>query len=217
MPKRWLRSTPAITGGRCGAVGVELDLGVVSIHARHYWRAMPLEPAAARAGTVWFQSTPAITGGRCAAPTLLHRPCCRFNPRPPLLAGDAIASACRHSGADSFNPRPPLLAGDAVVLLCKTRADDVSIHARHYWRAMHWLRCAGLLPWLVSIHARHYWRAMRGVVHHCLLLRVVSIHARHYWRAMPHAGASRRQRCDRFNPRPPLLAGDATRAWLAAS
>ena len=60
-----------------------------------------------------FQSTPAITGGRCVyEPDLLPVEYMRFNPRPPLLAGDA-----EHA---TRLPHPP----------------RVSIHARHYWRAM---------------------------------------------------------------------------------
>ena len=108
----------------------------------------------------------------------------------------------------------------------------VSIHARHYWRAMLPNPRRALHGCVVSIHARHYWRAMRdedlrrGAAEH------VSIHARHYWRAMPVVNISfslvrwfqstpaiTGGRCwndgdwagirNRFNPRPPLLAGDA--------
>jgi len=35
-----------------------------------------------------------------------------------------------------FNPRPPLLAGDADLALALDFFLVVSIHARHYWRAM---------------------------------------------------------------------------------
>ena len=61
------QSTPASTGGRCRVEGVLMRLHVaVSIHARHYWRAMHsmARPFA------------------CISVS--------FNPRPPLLAGDAM-------------------------------------------------------------------------------------------------------------------------------
>ena len=84
----------------------------------------------------------------------------------------------------------------------------------------------------VSIRARHCWRAMRERVHFQIKPPVVSIRARHCWRAMRTSKPSTRQtstfqsapaiaggRCGRrrdgysgrasFNPRPPLLAGDA--------
>ena len=150
---------------------------------------------------------------------------------------------------------------------------DVSIRARHCWRAMPCLRLPGFMIANVSIRARHCWRAMRRghqimghpAIHPPLLAgdqsaprhcwrarfqsapaiagginpagghtvsegfnrarhcwrarfaecfnpgppggRYVSIRARHCWRAMlamsqPVPGRG-------FNPRPPLLAGDA--------
>ena len=92
-----------------------------------------------------FQSTPAITGGRCLwNQQQLAQALSGFNPRPPLLAGDA--------------PRPRF--------------------------------CIGLAA--VSIHARHYWRAMRLPAHVVTVGRIVSIHARHYWRAMPWCCSAKR-------------------------
>ena len=85
-----------------------------------------------------------------------------------------------------FNPRPPLLAGDACRPLADTAKHQVSIRARHYWRAMPYLPIAHEVPRDVSIRARHYWRAMRE-------------------------REQGRQLGRRFNPRPPLLAGDAPR------
>ena len=61
----------------------------------------------------------------------------------------------------------------------------------------------------VSIHARHCWRA---TPHNFWLRPVtvgVSIHARHCWRATPALRRSWLARCESFNPRPPLLAGDS--------
>ena len=132
----------------------------VSIHARHYWRAMRVESHSALFPTL-FQSTPAITGGRCCevraaqvvtnvsiharhywrAMHSMARPfACisvSFNPRPPLLAGDASRWLTLAASSCCFNPRPPLLAGDAhAAALFWYEPREVSIHARHYWRAM---------------------------------------------------------------------------------
>ena len=110
------QSAPAITGGRCVAallacrcvngfnprppllagdafqVGHGLGCQIVSIRARHYWRAMPGSQKGAR-GVHLFQSAPAITGGRCVSDCLPNHRCNGFNPRPPLLAGDATPLA----------------------------------------------------------------------------------------------------------------------------
>ena len=64
----------------------------------------------------------------------------------------------------------------------------------------------------VSIRARHCWRAMRTGTFRLFGNDSVSIRARHCWRAMhqqlrPMLGRG----C--FNPRPPLLAGDALQHW----
>ena len=133
---------------------------MVSIRARHCWRAMqagrPKSPMLSA-----FQSAPAIAGGRCSATLVTHR----YEPR--------------------FNPRPPLLAGDARQTLASRVAPFVSIRARHCWRAMHALPTADRRHATVSIRARHCWRAMRCP--RCCCSRI----------------------CRGFNPRPPLLAGDA--------
>ena len=86
-----------------------------------------------------------------------------------------------------FNPRPPLLAGDARRMGQHNDWRHVSIHARHYWRAMPEEILASMGKAVVSIHARHYWRAMRRTL------------------ATTFSTSS-------FNPRPPLLAGDAPAA-----
>ena len=118
------------TGG-----AVERRSLAVSIHARHCWRADRRPPGNVN-GVCAFQSTPAIAGERT------HR----------LFPG-------RHFANERFNPRPPLLAsgpGDGWV---KIEIGDVSIHARHCWRADPF-GCHFLCDWqLVSIHARHCWRA----------------------------------------------------------
>ena len=131
-----------------------------------------------------FQSAPAIAGGRC----LVNRedspcmPC--FNPRPPLLAGDAGQAPAGARLQHGFNPRPPLLAGDA----CHTWRAGVSIH--------------------VSIRARHCWRAM-------LMHGASASRSRMFQSAPAIAGGRCLGLCGNlyqmfcFNPRPPLLAGDA--------
>ena len=153
-----------------------------------------------------FQSAPAIAGGRCRGRSPLTNPSTGFNPRPPLLAGDA-----------------------RVGLVVKLGAGDVSIRARHCWRAMP--RESNLLEHglIVSIRARHCWRAMRtcdgpvGSVRSLFqsapaiaggdagfdlddrdVVRV-SIRARHCWRRCPRVLGAWHVHGG-FNPRPPLLA-----------
>ena len=100
---------PLLASEPVGVVDVG-GLHLVSIHARHYWRASP--PAIESAGLRYqFQSTPAITGERAG--------------RPP---SDCAARRC-------FNPRPPLLASEPPVAGRARVVVEVSIHARHYWRA----------------------------------------------------------------------------------
>ena len=202
------QSAPAIAGGRCGAavsvnhspVGFNprppllagdamrtlrnRGVTVVSIRARHCWRAM-LDRSMLPSPIFSFQSAPAIAGGRCLILLRLSRRCYRFNPRPPLLAGDA--------------PR----------WRSPSSHQTVSIRARHCWRAMLTSSLRYNAVAYVSIRARHCWRAMRQ-----------SRHRR--WRStgFQSAPAIAGGRCGpprwhsrglpRFNPRSPLLAGDAS-------
>ena len=109
---------------------------VVSIRARHCWRAM-------------HNSDSIQSSVDC------------FNPRPPLLAGDAAMRTSTRPRFMCFNPRPPLLAGDAGQNQGAVMTQDVSIRARHCWRAMlSWCMLVSRL-FFVSIRARHCWRAMR--------------------------------------------------------
>ena len=85
----------------------------------------------------------------------------------------------------SFNPRPPILAGDA------SEVDETEVID---------------LP--VSIHARQYWRAMLAATRGDLRIE---------WFQSTPANTGGRCCCigcyrfppNRFNPRPPILAGDA--------
>ncbi len=112
-PAVLFQSTPAIAGGRIASFDLacanarcfnprppllagESDLCnvvssgfVVSIHARHCWRANLGEQWRNCTGNP-FQSTPAIAGGRILQKPrrIIRTPC--FNPRPPLLAGESI-------------------------------------------------------------------------------------------------------------------------------
>ena len=208
---------------------------VVSIRARHCWRAMPRD-ATPRTGSSSFQSAPAIAGGRCHSTFTPSSPRLCFNPRPPLLAGDALS-------------RRVTSARDAVV----------SIRARHCWRAMRVEPQRDCCLARVSIRARHCWRAMPTRSYmppHCTVFQSapaiaggrchVSPMNFEVSRAFQSAPAIAGGRCQRpandgrpargfqsapaiaggrcahharrlprpgcFNPRPPLLAGDASGA-----
>ena len=129
------QSTPAITGGRASPPLVRVRQEVcVSIHARHYWRASPTPTAPCTLATR-FQSTPAITGGRAGTWSSIVLDDFEFQSTPAITGGRALAQ----------------LTGSVVL--------DVSIHARHYWRASPLEAQQLEAPLAVSIHARHYWRA----------------------------------------------------------
>ena len=262
---------------------------LVSIRARHCWRAILHGRAAPARNRGCFNPRPPLLAGDPGAAEGLPLGFGGFNPRPPLLAGDpasprrarqvllvfqsapAIAGgrspAVRQSwqsGRCCFNPRPPLLAGDPGQPRRWRRGTHVSIRARHCWRAIlfegvfmatkrtfqsapaiaggrSFLSMAVNLPTAVSIRARHCWRAIRqcpAARRSCFLFQsapaiaggrcinsfarcwvvAVSIRARHCWRAMPSSIGTISASINCFNPRPPLLAGDAHQVverWLA--
>ncbi len=141
----------------------------VSIHAHHYWRAIPVGVVFMIAVKYVFQSTPTITGGRFGADATLVRPSNWFQSTPtitggrfcpgcgaalhrhmfqstPTITGGRFAgSATGRGGAGGFNPRPPLLAGDSSRHLRIGHLALVSIHAHHYWRAIRRLDIPDLL------------------------------------------------------------------------
>ena len=324
---RGFNPRPPLLAGDAWRHGVDDARRVVSIRARHCWRAMltikvapvgqwEFQSAPAIAGgrclrgcnqyvdPRLFQSAPAIAGGRCAGLPTMPPICAMFQSAPAIAGGRCLSPFNGDTGERGFNPRPPLLAGDARSHCRRDPSQQVSIRARHCWRAM--LRrdiatgagrqfqsapaiaggrcdqraaqaaesaafqsapaiAGGRCPaaarsvcarGAVSIRARHCWRAMRRGANkgrslagfqsapaiaggRCVVerfgqtYRPVSIRARHCWRAMPappgaHPRAGRvsirarhcwrAMRCSCaltrwpprcFNPRPPLLAGDA--------
>ena len=110
---------------------------------------------------------------------------CRFNPRPPSMAGDPSTSTYQPSRMAGFQSAPAIDGGRSVPGHdAADRHADVSIRARHRWRAIRarascsrWHRC-------VSIRARHRWRAIRVRSICFWWSRRVSIRARHRWRAI---------------------------------
>ena len=107
-----------------------------------------------------------------------------------------------------FNPRPPSLAGDPRWVAEWAGVPDVSIRARHHWRAIPVKTRALLSKFDVSIRARHHWRAIPIDLTRSDLPDIVSIRARHHWRAIPQSGRGVYSYSAGFNPRPPSLAGD---------
>ena len=63
---RWrFNPRPPLLAGDASVIANAQLAGVVSIRARHCWRAMPATASGASA-PILFQSAPAIAGGRCA-------------------------------------------------------------------------------------------------------------------------------------------------------
>ena len=178
-----------------------------------------------------FQSTPAIAGGRITEESALYQQSKGFNPRPPLLAGESAGHRQQRRFFDRFNPRPPLLAGESLVrgfpaaanqrfnprppLLAGesgwfnalTRVNlEVSIHARHCWRANPDKEPLELAANCVSIHARHCWRANPTGVSGTSTVYSVSIHARHCWRANPRHALGDTPVCE-FQSTPAIAGG----------
>ena len=181
---------PPLLAGESIHANDDRGLCVVSIRARHCWRANPPSPwlpASPPPGfnprppllagespppvsmlrTRQFQSAPAIAGGRIPITKTAQVRMCGFNPRPPLLAGESGAGPKRPPPAVWFQSAPAIAGGRIPqVLIGHDWALDVSIRARHCWRANRSLHAVPTL--------------LRG-----------------------------------FNPRPPLLAGESRMGVLA--
>ena len=201
---------PPLLAGDAHVVDAGLVVFVVSIRARHCWRAMPPLPPSPPLPAM-FQSAPAIAGGRC--PRARRRlPSSKPFQSAPAIAGGRCGSALVDlPQPGGFNPRPPLLAGDARGPGRGAHDAGVSIRARHCWRAMPpprsspaWFHGFNPRPPLLAGDA-----AAARLAHD---LQEVSIRARHCWRAM-RASTATFLRKSSFNPRPPLLAGDAPSRW----
>ena len=206
---------------------------VVSIRARHCWRAMPAAPPPPPSAAACFNPRPPLLAGDAARQvfevrgvrvSIRARHCWRAMPDPlPDSSVLVIVSirarhcwrampclaAASYWGPRCFNPRPPLLAGDAAQLAAALPGIIVSIRARHCWRAMLEPPPPPPAPAPVSIRARHCWRAMPSLRAWRRSKPRVSIRARHCWRAMLANMPTSGPRAACFNPRPPLLAGDA--------
>ena len=157
---------------------------------------------------VMFQSAPAIAGGRCSAPAGRSTAGRCFNPRPPLLAGDAGDRHTAELRLFGFNPRPPLLAGDARRQRHHVFAGEVSIRARHCWRAMP--------SWATGSPVKSRFQSAPAIAGGRCHQHLTAEAMRHLFQSAPAIAGGRCQ-CVLvfvsgffgFNPRPPLLAGDA--------
>jgi len=110
-PVRCFNPRPPSLAGDPFTVTHNTATQLVSIRARHHWRAIRPSRCVSTSSTP-FQSAPAITGGRSIARFALSLQIARFNPRPPSLAGDPERNDSPQEGHKRFNPRPPSLAGD---------------------------------------------------------------------------------------------------------
>ena len=96
--------------------GCDLRIGrrMVSIHARHYWRASLSDTSTAQPGPA-FQSTPAITGERAPCADSDRRSVGAFQSTPAITGERASATSAPAWPQPGFNPRPPLLASEPEV------------------------------------------------------------------------------------------------------
>ena len=132
----------------------------VSIHARHFCRAIRASQSQ-RPTSHRFQSTPGISAGRYGRRRRRPRRGTGFQSTPGISAGRYVGS--RWSDPES---------------------GAVSIHARHF--------CRAIPPDLIEI----------------VVQQNVSIHARHFCRAIHLNPNGERKHVDCFNPRPAFLPGD---------
>ena len=180
--KRFNPRPSFLAGETAGTAGVD-QVAIVSIHARHFWRAKPRQ-ANCRPPPRAFQSTPVISGGRNHACAASNARTSRFNPRPSFLAGETAVSA--RAKAESW----------------------VSIHARHFWRAKpeRWpadrLQARFQSTPVISV-GRNLTKTAEGMgilmfqstpvisggrnvaIREYMRRAADSIHARHFWRAKP--------------------------------
>ena len=203
------QSAPAIAGGRCERTGSSRQgPHRVSIRARHCWRAM-LAYSVRHPRCSTFQSAPAIAGGRCTtrAPPISCR--AGFNPRPPLLAGDAASARSSPSSSPAFQSAPAI-AGGRCMPACRN------------WVRKRWFQSAPAIaggrcqrrlgePYFSSL----FQSAPAIAGGRCRAAFSVPA-SREWFQSAPAIAGGRccssamhRRALARFNPRPPLLAGDA--------
>ena len=133
---------------------------------------------------VEFQSTPTNTGGRCLCPLTSATRGMSFQSTPTNTGGRCGGAPGYPRCTPSFNPRPPILAGDALPDGVFEPSTDVSIHAHQYWRAMP-------PPAAQASPARAFQSTPTNTGGRC------------------KGFIGTNKAVYRFNPRPPILAGDA--------
>ena len=132
-----------------------------------------------------------------------------FNPRPPLLASVCSQAGFVVGGRDCFNPRPPLLASVWHMHLYQPEPMQVSIRARHCWRAC-------VLARRLADLFRVFQSAPAIAGERVRARSVYSTQTRLFQSAPAIAGERVLMRLSvfvlhiRFNPRPPLLASVCT-------
>ena len=132
-----------------------------------------------------FQSAPAIAGGRCTSIAL---------PPPPLEAVSIRARHCWRAMRQQPLHQHGNLRFQSAPAIAGGRCEPTKNHASHI---------------KVSIRARHCWRAMHAIPSVPAMSMVFqSAPAIAGGRCQRRFALWRRSFC--FNPRPPLLAGDAT-------
>ena len=205
------QSAPTIAGGRIlGRAGCCSAHGLVSIRAHHCWRAnRPLvsdlslmTAVSIRAHHCWranqghrsittsggvFQSAPTIAGGRIFWPAHNVTSPGRFQSAPTIAGGRITKADIIKEIRACFNPRPPLLVGESKTFPKHKALIAVSIRAHHCW----W---ANLYPPYLSRIARLFQSAptIAG--------------------GRINGQGSRAAPCNGFNPRPPLLVGESSKA-----
>jgi len=210
-PPRCFNPRPPLLAGDPSPASLPAWVTRVSIRARHCWRAIPPQSSVKWDQSQQFQSAPAIAGGRSNSLREAMSELGLFQSAPAIAGGRSTAPTAPTWSACSFNPRPPLLAGDPVQSGARAAIAGVSIRARHCWRAIRATTRARGDRRSVSIRARHCWRAIR--------IGNDLSSERHQFQSAPAIAGGRSEfagrgwrRERRFNPRPPLLAGDPAAA-----
>ena len=134
-----------------------------------------------------FNPRPAFLPGDTPQPQRRTQTCRLFQSTPGISAGRYAPRAHNWSTQSCFNPRPAFLPGDTTFGTDMTKVEIVSIHARHFCRAIRFDSGTRRSFFDVSIHARHFCRAIPDDRDDCAIPVRVSIHARHFCRAIPHS------------------------------